>query len=187
MKPALSPETPIENVGFSLPTTERLRSENVLTLGDLIATEERRTASVFTKTTPLPRQDALRDSIDTLGLSGNMRNQLLRKDLRTISDILSKPLSEILNWGHYGTRMHLVVKLIDLGYTVADGPFLNQHYFADTMRSGTSFRFVLKMDGRGLLSKKFKTWFNEAIKGRVYNTDKRPTRKFSVAPFKIED
>jgi hypothetical protein len=179
-------QTSIENIGFSLPTLERLRSENVLTFGDLIIREEKVTASLFTKEAIAQKQN-MSTPIDELGISGNLRNILLRKKYKTVGDILSKSFDDVLDWNYGGSKMHLVVKLVDLGFTVTDGPLLNQFYFAEKIRHMQMFRTLLGMDKRGLLSKKFKVWFNTAIEGKVYNSDNRPTRKYKIVPFKIED
>ena len=124
-------------------------------------------------------------AIHTLRISSLARNSILRK-VQTIPDLLQLSRSEVFKASAWGSIVQTIVALVEAGYSENDGPFLSKQEFALLMRKNAAYRFVVKLDARGQLTSKFKTWFNEAIHGYQYNTEGLSTPRFTVQPFKIK-
>lgn len=172
--------TPLEKLGFSIPTIHRLQRDGLLTLADIVKREEQMTAQEITSLKPTGAP-----SIYGLPLLGNMLS-LLSQRIKTIPELLQLDPDDRIFRGNEGTRVYATAALIELGYSEKDGIFLSKEKWANFMRNLKAYRFVDKLDKNDKLSNVFKRWFNEAISGRLYNQDRRSNRTLTVQRFKLE-
>lgn len=132
------------------------------------------------------RRLPLDSPIDSLRLSGYLRNALKRMGYRSLRDVLEKTFAEVLDVGYRGLKIQLIAELLEHGYTVKDGLLLDQNGFGRAISNGRMYRTILKMNDRGLISKKFKLWCNVAIRKIANEHKNQKNRKHKIVPFKVD-
>lgn len=177
----------LESIGLSGPTIARLKTVGIESVAQLVQHEENLTISLITQAQSLPRTGTER-LVSSLPLSPFVFNRILEAEMMPVGKLLSKSSNELLKCRSLSfiSLAHIIVCLIDEGYSDKDGLFLTRGNILRYLTYTGVYATFVRLEEKGKLSTKFKQWFNGMIKDIEPNAANRSNRKIHVKPFKIK-